>query len=329
MKPLTLGVGLITYNGLKYLPQQLESIVSQSRAVDHIVVSDDRSTDGTWEFLQEWAKQSTLRVTLIRNEQQLGLSRNFEQAVAAVEADIIFSSDQDDVWFPDKAAVLAAVFERDPEVLLVHTDATLVDAQGKDMGRTLLGELELSTAEREAINRGRAFEVYCRRNVVTGATAAFRKSLLELSRPLPASLYHDAWLALMAAATGKVQLLDVPMIAYRQHGANLVGVKKLGIVAKLRRFWWHLHGSTPLKVTLRDVIAQRAVLLERLRSHPNAAPSCVERAAQALEFAKRREGLSTNPISRTFSVLRAASAGSYHRFSYERWSDLIRDVLNK
>lgn len=329
MKPLTLGVGLITYNGLKYLPQQLESIVSQSRAVDHIVVSDDRSTDGTWEFLETWAKNSPIRVTLIRNEQQLGLGRNFEQAVAAVEADIVFSSDQDDIWFPEKAASMAAVFERDPEVLLVHTDATLVDAQGKDMGTTLLGELELSDLEREAISKGNAFEVYCRRNVVTGATAAFRRSLLDLARPLPASLYHDAWLALMAAAIGKVQLLDTPMIAYRQHGANLVGVKKLGPVAKLRRFWWQMHGKRPLKATIRNIVAQRVALLERLSAHPGVAPSYLERAGQALEFAKRREGLPGNPITRIRRVLRDASAGHYGRFSYEPWSDALHDVLNK
>jgi glycosyltransferase involved in cell wall biosynthesis len=329
MKPLSLGVGLITYNGLKYLPQQLESIVSQSRSVDHIVVSDDRSTDGTWEFLEAWARESPIRVTLIRNEQQLGLGRNFEQAVAAVEADIVFSSDQDDVWFTDKVALLAAVFERDPDVLLAHTDAMLVDAQGKDMGTTLLGELELSDAERAAISKGNAFEVYCRRNVVTGATAAFRKSLLKLARPLPASLFHDAWLALIAAALGKVQLLDVPMIAYRQHGGNLVGVKKLGAIAQLRRFWWQMRGKRPLKATLRNIVAQRVALLERLTAHPEVAPSCMERATQALEFAKRREALSGNAVTRTRSVLRDASAGYYGRFSYEPWSDALHDVLSK
>lgn len=67
-----------------------------------------------------------------------GLDRNFEQAVAAVEADIVFSSDQDDIWFPDKVRSLAAVFERNQEVMLVHTDAMLADAQGNDMGTTLL-----------------------------------------------------------------------------------------------------------------------------------------------------------------------------------------------
>ena len=329
MKPLTLGVGLITYNGLKYVPEQLDSILKQSRSVDHIVVSDDRSTDGTWEFLEAWAKTSPVRVTLIRNERQLGLSGNFEQAVAAVEADIIFSSDQDDVWFPDKVAVLADVFERDPDVLLAHTDAMLIDAQGKDMGKTLFGERELSRSERKAISAGNAFDVYCRRNLVTGATAAFRKSLLELARPLPAGLYHDAWLALMAAAIGKVRMLNVMSIGYRQHGSNLVGIRKLEMKEKFRRFRWSLKATVPIKTTVRGIVAQRAVLLERLAAHPGVKPSCLKGATRALAFAKRREALSGNVIFRSLSVLRDASAGNYRKFSEERWSDLVRDILNK
>ena len=329
MQTLTCGVAVITFNGLKYIAQQLESILAQTRAVVHIVISDDGSTDGTVEFLETWSRNCPVRVTLIRNVTQQGLIRNFEQAVSAVEADIIFSCDQDDVWLPEKVALLAAVFEDRPEVTLVHTDAILVDAQGIDMKTTLLGELEVTAAERNTIRTGDAFSIFCRRNLVTGATAAFRRTLLQLARPLPAALYHDAWLASMAAAIGTVCLLDIPTIYYRQHGSNLVGVKKLGRLTKLRHFYWAVKSEKPLSALLNSIIAVRAEVYSRLSSSSGVASSYLTLAKQALEFVEYRRDLPRNSLLRIGLVLRSAARGRYAKFSYEPWSDAVRDILNR
>lgn len=329
MVSMKIGVAVITYNGMKFLPQQLDSIIAQSRMPDHLVVSDDASSDGTWEYLQEWAQRCPVRVTLIRNDRQLGLTGNFEQAVSAVEADIVFSADQDDIWLPDKVERLMAVFESEPDVLLVHTDAILVDAEDRDMGATLLGELDLTRTERRDIQAGRFFEVYCRRNVVTGATAAFRKSLLELACPMPKTTYHDAWLAFMAAATGKVRLIDAPTIRYRQHGANLVGVRKLGFVTRLRHLWWSMHRSYRLSDEVRDIVAFRADLHARLAKHGGVAPSHMALAAGALDFARRRGSLPRNPLLRAATVLGMACSGRYRLFLHLCWSNALRDVLNR
>jgi hypothetical protein len=329
MDTLTIGVAIITFNGLKYLPQQLESIVTQTRPVHHIVVSDDRSTDGTWEFLETWAQQSPVRVTLIRNETQLGLSRNFEQSIAAVEADIIFTSDQDDVWVLDRVALLSKVFEQHPKVLLVHTDATLVDAQGQDMGTTLLGELELSRSERDAIDAGNAFPVYCRRSVVTGATVAIRSTLLRMARPFVPNLYHDAWLALIAAAAGEVRLLQVPTIHYRQHGNNLVGVKKRSAWLKLRHILWQMKGPAQRAVEIDNNIASRKVLQERLAQHAGMAPLALAFAAASLAFYSGRAALPAQPIARVTAVFRRLLTGQYGKFSYAPWTDAIRDMFRK
>jgi glycosyltransferase involved in cell wall biosynthesis len=329
MDSLTIGVAIITFNGLKYLPQQLESIATQTRSVHHIVVSDDRSTDGTWEFLQEWAQQSSIRVTLIRNETQLGLRANFEQSVAAVEADIIFTSDQDDVWVPDRVALLTQVFAQHPNVLLVHTDAILVDAAGRDMGKRLLGELELSGAERNAIHSGDAFAVYCRRSVVTGATVAIRSTLVPIARPFVANLYHDAWLALLAAAAGEVRLLEAPTIHYRQHGNNLVGVKKINPWMKLRHIQWQMKGPAQLDVEIDNNIASHRVLYERMAAHAGMSPSSLAVAAQSLAFYRGRAALPKNALPRLAIVLRHLFAGHYARFSYAPWADTIRDIFRK
>ena len=328
---LTSGVALITYNGLEYLPQQLSSILAQTRPVTHVVVSDDCSTDGTWEYLEAWAKQAPVHVTLIRNEPQLGLSANFEQAISLVDADIVFSSDQDDVWVPEKVALLAAVFEADDSVQLAHTDAILVDADGRDLGSTLFDELEISKAERRDIHSGNAFRVYCRRNVVTGATAAFRRRLIPLARPLPPKnvFYHDGWLALMAAASGNIVMLDTPTIHYRQHGANLVGVKRKSLLTKLRHLWWAIGSPSPLKATTDSLLSARIALHAHMAARDGLAPSQVLMARESVEYATWRGTLPGNPIARCIKVAGALVSGRYHTFSPDPWSDALRDALNR
>jgi hypothetical protein len=329
--PLRCGVALITHNGVKYLPQQLQSILAQTRAVIHIVVSDDCSTDGTWEYLEAWASQAPVRVTLVRNDPRLGLSANFEQAISLVEADIVFSSDQDDVWLPEKVALLAAVFEADDTVQLAHTDAILVDADGRDLGSTLFHELGISSMERREIRSGNAFRVYCRRNVVTGATAAFRRRLIGLVRPLPPKnlFYHDGWLALMAAASGRIVMLDTPTIQYRQHGANLVGVKRLGRLTKLRHLWWAIGSPSPLKATTDSLLAARATLHAHMAGRDGLAPSHIAMAQETVDFIAWRGQLPANPVTRCTKVAEALLAGRYHTFAHEPWANALRDSLNR
>jgi glycosyltransferase involved in cell wall biosynthesis len=336
MTSLVCGAAVITFNGMKYLPQQLESIISQTRAVQHIVISDDNSTDGTWEYLEDWAKRAPVRVTLVRNQPQLGLIANYEQAVSMVEADIVFGSDQDDIWLPDKVELMTAVFENHPEVQLVHTDAILIDGNGQELATTLLTELVVSDRERNAVREGRAYEVYFRRNLVTGATAAFRKKLLDLARPLPSVLYQDAWLAFMASAVGKVHLLDVPTIRYRVHGSNMVGVKvgtsKQGLVAKVRDFYWTFSGKNTLNKNIDHALSRRMVLHERLSSCTELSSHYRAMMVEALQFAQRRKALRTtgrNPIGRAMNVLQDAARGRYLRYSDAPWSETFHDILHR
>jgi glycosyltransferase involved in cell wall biosynthesis len=336
MTSLTCGAAVITFNGIKYLPQQLESIVSQTRAVRHIVISDDNSSDGTWEYLEHWAKHAPVRVTLVRNQPQLGLIANYEQAVSMVEADIVFGADQDDVWLPNKVELMTAIFEEYPEVQLVHTDAILIDGNGQELATTLLTELVVSDRERNAVRDGRAYEVYFRRNLVTGATAAFRKSLLDLARPLPSVLYQDAWLAFMASAVGKVHLLDVPTIRYRIHGSNMVGVKvgtsKEGMVAKLRDFYWTLSGKSTLNKNIDRALSSRIILHERLSSCTELSSHYRAMVVEALQFAQRRKALMTtphNPVGRVMKVLQDAFRGRYLKYSDAPWSETFHDILHR
>lgn len=100
-------------------------------------------------------------------------------------------------------------------------------------------------------------------------------------------------------------------------------------MGKLRHFWWELHGRSTLKAIVESDVVLRTTMFERLAVYPGAAPSCVERAAQALQFAEDRASLPQNALRRILKVLRLASSGQYRKFSYVPWSIALRDVLNR
>jgi glycosyltransferase involved in cell wall biosynthesis len=235
MSSLKISVALCTYNGERYVRAQLESIWLQSRLPDEVVVVDDDSTDGTREVLAQCASASPVPLRVLRNPQRLGYTKNFERAVGLCAGEIIFLCDQDDVWLPEKVALMSAPFESDASVLLVHSDALLVDSELGPLGVRLFRAMGLSSAERDAEDTGDAFSALLKRNIVTGAACAIRRSLFERAMPFDPNFVHDEWLALHAALYGRLVRLDRPLVQYRQHQANLIGAPALGRLARVRK----------------------------------------------------------------------------------------------
>lgn len=319
---LTCGIALCTCNGMAYLEEQLRSLLSQHRQADQIVIFDDASDDGTWEFLQVWAATVAIPVELRRNTLRQGVIRNFEMAVTALTTDLVFLCDQDDIWLPDKMAVISEVFEASQDVSLVHTDARLIDGDGVDLGTSLLEALGLTQAERTLIGRGDAFSVVCRRNTVTGATAAFRRDLLDIALPFPPSSLHDEWLGVMAAATGRLVLLDVPTIKYRQHDRNVAGMPVPSALRSLRR----------IAAVSGDFQSRRArhaaAMLERLQALQQVRPEVLQLIRSALAHARLRSTLPGAFGARIRAVLRELRTGRYRQFS-NGFAGAVRDILNR
>lgn len=323
---LTCGVSMCTYNGMPYLEQQLRSLLAQQRVPDQLVIFDDSSNDGTWEFLQSWAAGVSIPVTLHQNTIRQGVVTNFEAAVGALKTDLIFLCDQDDVWLPNKIDLMAKVFESDPNVLLVHTDAQLVDADAHDLGISLFKALSLSRQDRDHVQAGDAFLVLCGRNLVTGATAAFRQGLLEIALPFPPCWLHDEWLAILAAATGRVVLLDVQTIQYRQHARNVVGMPVPGLLRNLQRLVDLL--GLPTGAFQAKRVVRTIALLERLQMQPELPQGYLNVMRDALAHARFRSLLPRNPVRRVWAVLRESRTGSYRRFS-SGFRGMLRDMLNR
>ncbi len=212
-----IAVAMATYNGGRWLREQLDSIYAQTGVRLEVVVTDDGSTDDTVAILEEYRDRHGLR--LIRNPERLGYKENFAAAMRACTAPLIALSDQDDVWEPGKLATLAAALGDD---LLVHSDVVVVDTDGHVIApscrRRDFGPLH-----------GRVFmdrdyhiaSLLTRNTLAQGCTMLFRRELLDIALPIPANEPdHDLWLAFVAAAKGRVHYVDHAGVRWRIHGTN-------------------------------------------------------------------------------------------------------------
>ena len=232
-----IGVALCTYNGACYLQAQLDSILDQDLPVNEVMIGDDGSSDQTLQLLQAFVPRAQalgIRVEIVQHARNLGYVRNFADALMRCQADILFLCDQDDVWHAGRVRRYVQRFQADPALLLLHSDARLVDAQGAPLGQRLMEVLKVHLAEVELERDGLAADVILQRNFVTGATCALRRGLLAGSLPVPPGWSHDEWLAVHASLRGGLDMLAEPTIDYRQHGNNQVGANE-GVGALLRR----------------------------------------------------------------------------------------------
>lgn len=323
---LRVSVVLCTHDGAAYLEEQLGSILAQRPEPFEIVLGDDASTDDTIAIAERVvaahrAAGGETEFVVRRHEPALGVVGNFADALTHARGDLVALSDQDDVWHAGKLAAFAAVFARDPDLLLAHSDARLVDATGAPTGLTLLKALETTAAERAGLERGDAFATLMRRNLVTGATVVLRRSLVTSATPFPAEWVHDEWLAVIAAATGSLRLLPEPLIDYRQHGRNQIGARR----PTLSHRWAKLRESREPRASL--LVARTTALVSALERLGDAVPAARLAAARArLAHEERRRALPRVPVARIPRILRAAARGDYARYS--RGSiDVLRDLM--
>ena len=221
-----ISVAMCTYNGAKYLPEQLKSIADQIVPVDELVVCDDGSRDDTIAVLKTFAETSSFPVFIHQNSSNLGSTKNFEKCLSLCRGDILFLSDQDDAWRPDKVKKQTDFFNAHPGIDAVFSDAMMMDDDSKPTGRTIWEEIEFDKAAQEKWERGEAHEILFKGFVVTGATLAVRKKALERLMPFPThvpDLIHDAYMAMVLSLEEKIAFINDTLISYRIHASQQVG----------------------------------------------------------------------------------------------------------
>ena len=200
---------MAVYNGARYLRAQVDSILSQLDSADELIAVDDASQDRSVEVL---AGIGDARLRLHRNAANLGVLKTFEKALRLAAGDIIFLSDQDDLWLPGKVAAVLQVFGSRPEVTAVVTDATMIDGNGETFCRSFY-------AQRGRFAPGPVHNFIA--NKYLGCTLSFRREMLDVFLPIPADVpMHDIWFGVLNGIYGRAHFIDQPLVAYRRHGGN-------------------------------------------------------------------------------------------------------------
>lgn len=226
----TVSVALCTYNGEKYLERQVDSYLQQTILPNEIVICDDRSTDQTVKILQNYIDNNTsILWRLVQNEQRLGASRNFEKAIGLCNGDLVFLSDQDDIWKRTKVEQTISYFNDNPGFDACFSNAELIGDDDHELESTLLDNTFFKPAVRKNFISGDLlYWNILLGNMITGATMAIRRSafpdILPFYLDIGRRLWHDGWIGLMLLAKNRIGYLDQLLIQYRIHDGQQIGI---------------------------------------------------------------------------------------------------------
>lgn len=265
---LTISIALCTYNGERFLQEQLDSIANQTRLPDEVVVGDDGSTDDTAKILEAWVQTVPFVVRIFRNEKNLGYVQNFEKTMGRCTGDLIFLSDQDDIWKPEKLETMTRLFSQEPDLLLAVSDADVIDSAGRSMGflREKLTRDFLTWAEPSYLNQ----KVPAFREV-SGCCMGFRRGVLEAILPIPKGFGHDMWLFYVLSAMGKIKYVREPLLFCRIHAHNTAMEGNAAWKEDTLAVRWDwIRWRYPLYVRFQPMI-------EELRQNVQAFPNCLEK----------------------------------------------------
>ena len=206
-----ISIALCTYNGEKYLSEQLDSIVKQTYKNIEIISVDDCSSDNTLKILQEYAERYPI-IKVFSNSKNKGYTKNFEYAISLCKGEYISISDQDDIWMENKLELLLDKIKINDD-LLVHSISLKVDENGNSLHKTSFDK------------RSRDYDsgdprILTLINIFLGHSMLFKKELTDIAFPIPKNSTYDAWLGFVATNKKSVCVLNQVTTKFRQHQTN-------------------------------------------------------------------------------------------------------------
>lgn len=307
-----LSVALCTYNGERFLKAQLAGILAQTRLPDEVILFDDASTDNTVAILEDFKNEAPFCVAIHVQPVNVGAARNFEDALRRCTGELIALSDQDDVWLPDRLEASEDFLRKHPEAAFVFTDGWVIDACGR-VGETLWQTFHFGDELQSRMGSG-DYSILLRHRFVTGATVTLRAGLLHQVLPFPTSWVHDEWLAAVTPFYGDIGMLRRPLLQYRVHHAQQVGVQR----RHTNNAAVHWQNIVRLDTQMRDLFAH-------LELHPPRERLGLMEAYRARAMAIRRRVLL--PASRIARIAKVAG----HLEDYTRHSagfaSAAKDIL--
>lgn len=317
------SVVLCTCDGARYMYAQVDSLIDQTIWPDEVIICDDASEDDTLCLLERWSAAAPFQVRLFRNMFRLGVRGNFEQALGRCTGGLIALCDQDDVWLPNKVGALTSAIMHSPHAVAAFSDAAVVDSNLSSLGYSMWRHIGFCQARQRIMREDRPWEVLFKDPVVSGATLMFRSALLPLVLPIPSCWMHDAWIAQIAASQGQLVAVEDPLILYRQHTGNVIGGRKVSVLAQMRR----AQGLGRVGLVKRE-LRRYTALRDRLATFPTTPRRDVmlTMAEAKLEHLSRRAALPTNRLLRGSTVLGEFLNGNYSRFAKD-WRNVVADLF--
>jgi len=260
------SIALCTYNGAKYLAQQLDSLVNQTYPSIEIIAVDDCSTDETFAVLTAYAAKYH-QFKIYRNEENLGFTGNFERAVKLCSGEMIALCDQDDTWLPEKIELQVKAIG---DNMLLYHDSEFVNERGVPMNKKMSDIMNFY--------RGDEPEAFLFFNSVSGHAILMKKELLDYALPLKKGFFHDWWLAYVATNVGEIDFIPQCLVRYRQHDTSDTNILKIereknayrfGSMQKIEREYKWLGYCAAFKYNKRPqiVTAFYEAFTERMNKH--------------------------------------------------------------
>ena len=315
---------MATYNGADYIEAQLQGFVDQTRQPDEVMITDDRSSDNTVALIKQFAEHAPFKIEVSVNERNLGYAGNFNAALMRTTGDLVFLSDQDDVWFPEKLAHMIVLAEKQPDFMIYMNDAELTDGALNSVGLTKYGQIKSAGLSDE--------------NFVMGCCCMIRREFLDCVLPIPQGLKaHDNWLVEIADGLG-AKLIDSTVLQfYRRHGNNESHfiANRLTKVSKTSMRWHAIKSVFKPKTHegFAKSLDQLQSFIEGLNNLLPYAPD-VWRPKLELLIQTRKERLALAQaradISRSMFFLRILKALKLYNNGYlpkTRLKNMIRDIL--
>lgn len=223
---MKIGVVIATYNGEKYIADQINSILAQTWNPDLIVVSDAGSTDATVAICKKVLSQNAMtEYIILESKNQLGVSENFQKGLLHCKCDYVFFADQDDVWLPNKISTFIGAMKKN-DAAFAFSNAEIVDENLNLVNRSLWESINYSQKNDYCVfekENYRFVKELIRHNIVTGMCMCVRKDLVDKVVPFDANVLHDTWIAMNAALKVKTIAIAQKLVLYRQHQGNVIG----------------------------------------------------------------------------------------------------------
>ncbi len=322
----SISIALCTYNGEKFIGEQLASLINQTRQADEIIICDDHSTDNTIEIVKQIMEPTNLNWTLKINQVNLGFTKNFEQAIHLCTGDIILLSDQDDYWLNNKIEKFEHFFTKNNNSLIIFSDAELVDKNLNKLNTNLWKARRMQNFAFETDSFSMLKKVL-NRNMINGCTMGFKRHVLQEAIPFSPKWSHDEWIVIVSVLcnNGSVYAIPESLILYRQHENNVYGYKHIGILKRVSRFI--IFGKR-----VQDFRNHKQEMFKELDQHIRIRKEKIDKMKinqlnECLNFWERKFILSHSGIFQGLRIIfEDLLLGYYHRF-YTGFRSAFRDLI--